>query len=151
MTSITGKISKELEIIYQGNSWHGPNIKNILESLDDRSLDFQLNGSHTIRELLLHMLSWRKIVMLRLLFQSEPSEKELKRMNFPDNKYSIDHIRKEFAASQDQLTEIMLHFPETRLHDPIPGKEHSYLETMQGLLNHDLYHIGQVVLMRNYL
>jgi hypothetical protein len=38
--------------------------------------------------------------------------------------------------------------PEERLHENVPGNGHSYWYELLGILHHDLYHAGQIALLR---
>ena len=54
----------------------------------------------------------------------------------------------ELKAAQRALRDAVSKLPEARLHENIPGKDHSYWYELVGIVNHDLYHAGQISLLK---
>jgi hypothetical protein len=51
-------------------------------------------------------------------------------------------------TTQRALREAVSKLPESRLHENIPGKSHSYWYELLGIVHHDLYHAGQISLLK---
>jgi hypothetical protein len=54
-------------------------------------------------------------------------------------------------STQRALRDAVSKLPDARLHDAVPGKSHSYWYELLGLLHHDLYHAGQIALLKRAL
>ena len=54
----------------------------------------------------------------------------------------------QLAATQEALRNAVARFPEARLHENVPGNGHSYWYELLGILHHDLYHAGQIALLK---
>jgi hypothetical protein len=51
----------------------------------------------------------------------------------------------------DELTAAVTHFPETDLMKPVPGKSgahYNFSYMLDGLAQHELYHAGQIALLK---
>ena len=55
------------------------------------------------------------------------------------------------TATQRAVRDAVSKLPEARLHENIPGKSHSYGYELLGLLHHDIYHAGQISLLKKGL
>ncbi|MBL7864819.1 MAG: DinB family protein, partial [Cyclobacteriaceae bacterium] len=95
----------------------------------------------------LHMTSWRNFVTSRLMgtdtFQVAPEA------NFPKATNWADAINT-FRKSQENLMSAVAAFPDTRLGELVPAASHKYTfyTLVHGILQHDIYHLGQIQLIR---
>jgi hypothetical protein len=54
------------------------------------------------------------------------------------------------ARSFELMAATIRKFPEKELFDTFPGTEHKGIYYLQGLAEHDAYHLGQIVLLHKY-
>lgn len=54
------------------------------------------------------------------------------------------------AHSFELMAATIRKFPEKELFDIFPGTEHQAIYYIQGLAEHDAYHLGQIVLLHKY-
>ncbi len=55
------------------------------------------------------------------------------------------------AALEDgnrKLRDAIAQMPDERLRERVPGKEHSFYGELHGVVQHDLYHAGQIILLK---
>ena len=142
-------LTMDLKITYDGDPWHGPSIINVLNNMTDKDLAKMVSEEHTIRQVLLHMLTWRMIVAARLRQQGDPPELIDQEMNFPVDKASLQDIANRFEQTQSTLINVLSTIPEEILDHRIAGKQHTFRQTISGLTHHDLYHLGQIVISLN--
>ena len=137
-------IIKQLERVFNGPAWHGPSVVETLDALKEESKNSSFKNSHTIIELIGHMTTWRKFVIERLKGNSEYAVSD--EMNFPtssDLAQTIQHLKN----TQQELIDAIQSFPEDRLIEKVTDKEYSFQTMLHGILHHDLYHLGQIVLL----
>jgi hypothetical protein len=48
----------------------------------------------------------------------------------------------------DELLEAVSSFSESRLDETVPGASYSFYNMLHGLVQHDLYHAGQIAIMK---
>jgi hypothetical protein len=65
-----GNLSSMLQRVYNGKAWHGPSVMDVLKDINDTTARKKVGDSHSIVQLVLHMISWRTFVTKRLLGDS---------------------------------------------------------------------------------
>lgn len=147
-------MKKEIESIisllkrtYEKNAWHGPSVQEVLRSLTVEHAFIRLNNTHSIIELVAHMTSWRNYVIKRL--QGEENFEVANEDNFPNETDWLKALR-DLDASQMLLLASLENFPEAKLHDTVPRADNqsSYYTLVHGIIHHDLYHTGQIMLIK---
>jgi len=134
-----------LEKTFHGPAWHGPSVRESLEGIDAQMASRKPFDSHSIVELVLHMTAWRNFVARRLDGDSmyEVSDAE----NFPtatDWERALENLKE----SQTNLLAALKKFPESKLFATVPNRKYDFYTMVHGLLQHDIYHTGQIVLLK---
>ncbi len=150
MSGEIDRIVRMLEKTFEKYPWFGQSMMEILSSIDPKIVDQRHGLAHTINELVLHMTSWRKFATKRIegVDDYEVSDE----MNFP-KPGSWQNAMAELKASQTALIAAMKNFPESRLGDIVPSKSHkyTYYTLLHGIIQHDIYHLGQVAILKKVL
>jgi hypothetical protein len=85
------------------------------------------------------MISWRNFVTDQLKgVPKEVSEEE----NFPKPGSWKEAVEK-LNQSQEALLKALSEFPEERLNDKVPFREYRFHFMLYGIIQHDIYHLGQ--------
>ena len=146
MSSISDiqKIKKLIERSFDQQPWYGPSVVETLKDITPQSAFNRLPNSHSIIELVCHMTSWRNFVSDQLMGNArEVSDDE----NFP-RPGSWDEAFTELKNSQANLLKAMDSFPENRLNDKVPLREYRFHFMLNGIVQHDIYHVGQIALLK---
>ena len=132
---------------YEKGAWHGPTVKESLEALSEDQAFNRLQHTHSIIELVAHMAAWRKYVTKKL--KGDTDYKVTEELNFPqpDN---WQKTLKELHESQVELLAAIEAFAPASLMEQVPWTHEpfSYYTILHGIIHHDLYHIGQINLIR---
>lgn len=149
-------IKKQLTVTYDGDPWYGPSIKTVLESIDPGcAYDSPGNGVHSIAELVAHMISWRAFTERQLRGEADhqPGQEETFdwRQFSSDKKIAWDTMRKRFGANQQQLLMLLDQRDNSLLEQIVAGKSYTFRYLLNGLIQHDIYHLGQVVYIQRVL
>ena len=93
-------LSRLLQRVYNGKAWHGPSIIEVLGDVTEETAVKRAGESHSIVQLVLHMIAWRTFVTRRLLgdHKYEVSDRD----NFPEQIQWKDTLAK-LQASQEAL------------------------------------------------
>jgi uncharacterized damage-inducible protein DinB len=156
MTEIA-RIVDELEREHEGDPWHGSPLRAILEGIDARRAAARaIPGAHSIWELVLHMTGWKNETARRLAgaVACMPVEGDWPDVGDPtDERWQAALTRLE--AAHDALVAAVKALPETRLHEPTNdtrsaplGTGVSYYVLLHGIVQHDVYHAGQIALLK---
>jgi uncharacterized damage-inducible protein DinB len=141
------KITSLLKRTFERGAWHGPSVKEALKDVDSNLALKRINNTHSIIELVAHMTSWRRYVINRL--QGNNSFVVSDEINFP--KLSAwNSVLAELEESQQQLLELIEKFPVYKLNELVPVSEqnYTYYTLLNGIIHHDVYHAGQIMLIR---
>ena len=106
-------------------------------------------GHRTIAQSLEHMLAWRYDLIKRLHDEPrEPIELNSPR-DWPDpqGRTKASYLT-EFAATAERLKEGLAKFDESTLGDILnPNYNYTNVEVLEGGVQHDIYHLGQINLL----
>jgi len=138
-------------------AWHGPTLLGSLRGVTARQAAWRpFPHRHNIWEVTVHAAYWKYAVRRRLTGEKRGSF-ELKGSNWflrPDGKLGRD---KERAWKEDvrllidqhrQLRTAIADFPVSSLDRPFRGKRQTAAYTIRGIAAHDLYHAGQIQLLK---
>lgn len=147
MKTETEKITSLLKRTFERGAWHGPSVKEVLRGIDGNLAVKRLSNTHSIIELVAHMISWRRYVISRL--QGNNSFTVSDEMNFP-KPVDWDKVLQELEESQQQLLALIEIFPVYKLSELVPVSEqnYTYYTLLNGIIHHDVYHAGQIMLIR---
>jgi len=149
MTEIT-RIQDQLRRSVEGGAWHGPGVLELLEEVSaEAATAHPLPEAHSIWEILLHMTSTQELVQRRL--DGNPTALAPEE-NWPA---VIDPSPEAWRESQTTFREgyrkmiASIHEVDpSRLDDPVFPGFSSYYVTLHGLVQHNLYHGGQIGILR---
>jgi uncharacterized damage-inducible protein DinB len=142
--SQTQIITKQLDRIFNGPAWYGSPVVEVLAKIQEGNKNETHKGSHSVIEIIGHIITWRKYVIEQLKgnFDYNVSDE----MNFQVSK-NLDEVIANLKSIQVELIKHIASFPEDRLVEKVSGKPFSYQAMLHGIVHHDLYHLGQISLL----
>lgn len=141
------RIVRLVEKTFDKQPWYGNSIAVTLSSVDEKSIHIRHGETHTIIEIVLHMTSWRKFCTQRLKNDNDFEIGE--DSNFPTPSTWAE-ATDQLHQSQRALVEAIKQFPEDRLGELVPSKiqKYTYYTLLHGVIQHDIYHLGQIALLQ---
>jgi len=144
---------RTLELVdraYRAKAWHGPALLETLAGVTPAMAAKRVvKGAHTIWELVDHVASWNAIVAERLAGRTPQVTPEL---NFPKTPQPTAAAWRKslarLATSQRRFRAAVAKFPESQLGRIRPGTKTSWNVLLHGQMQHQLYHAGQIALLR---
>jgi uncharacterized damage-inducible protein DinB len=146
----SSRIAEQLRRAFKGGAWHGPALLELLEDVDAATAAAKpLAEVHSIWELVLHVAVWDDAAIRRLNGQKyQPTGLA----NFPlVPKPTEAGWRKcvaEIRRTHDALVKTVAALPDSRLGDRVPGKRYDLYHMLQGIAQHELYHAGQIAILK---
>ena len=144
------RIADQLRRAYEGDAWVGPSLRGLLDGVTAaQAAHRSIPQAHTIWELVLHITVWESVVRRRLAGEAlEPTGEH----DWPPVRDIGDVAWKKALADLERghlaLREAIAGLTDARLNDPVPGKGYSVYFMLHGLVQHDLYHAGQIALLK---
>lgn len=142
-----------LEQAYSKRSWHGTNLAGSLRGLTVKQAIWRpARNRHNIWELTIHAAYWKYIVW-RKLANKPDSTFAVKGNNWiksPDNLSEKDwkNIISILGKYHKLLLEAIKDFDAIKTYTRIPNSRLRYIDIILGVAAHDLYHAGQIQLLK---
>ena len=142
-----------LDQAYDHRSWHGPNLRGSLRGITARQAIWQPGrGRHSIWELALHAAYWKYTVVRRLLKQKRGSfpmrgSNWFGRRAMPDEKAWRADLRL-LEETHRSLRKAVAALDDRALNRRGSGRSVTDLDLLIGIAAHDLYHAGQIQLVK---
>jgi uncharacterized damage-inducible protein DinB len=145
------RIVDQLRRAFDGRAWHGPPLVPLLSDVDaEHAMARPLEERHTIWELVLHINAWRDKVRRVLggeVMGSLPDEEDWPPV-YDTSEEAWAKAVEELKRVHDELIEAVSGFSESQLDETVPGASYSFYNMLHGLVQHDLYHAGQIAILR---
>ena len=142
----TARIADQLRRSYYGPAWHGPALSELLSGITvERAAIRPIAGVHSIHELVQHVAFWERLALGALHGSPMPADES---DDWPATLHPLDFALADLRAATDELTAAIESFPVSRLEDIVPGREYSFAFLLHGIVQHNLYHAGQIALLR---
>lgn len=144
LKALTERVVKQLSDFYDGNSWVTENIKKKIFSLsNDVAMKKVQGNTHSIAELVCHTNSWRNFVLQKLTGNDSYDIEDNSAADWPSPP-DWNTICKEFETCHLDLINAIKSFPVEKLNDTVPGRSYSFIYMLNGIVEHDYYHAGQM-------
>ncbi|MGH9517761.1 MAG: DinB family protein [Terriglobales bacterium] len=143
-------IADQLNRAFDGEAWHGPALMEILDGVDGKTAaGHPIPNAHSIWELVLHLTTWERVIARRIQGEAlMPSEEE----NFPSIQQPTEPAWREaiktLRATHSELVQFVSTMKESRLIEPVPGKDYDLRFMLTGAVQHAAYHGGQIALLK---
>lgn len=153
MTTIE-QLSDSFREFYNGDPWFGDNYTRIISDITAEEALALPGNQHSIARILWHMVKWRKALAERLRgnldFRADVSDTDNWRDISTIDATSWEEAKKQFDALQSVIVSELRMRNDVFLDEEfLPGKKYRWLTI--GVLQHDLYHLGQIALLKSLL
>ncbi|UCD94501.1 MAG: DinB family protein [Candidatus Zixiibacteriota bacterium] len=145
------RIRDQLKRAFESDAWHGPSLTEALSGLTAEAAGARpLAKAHTIWEILLHVLADIESVSARLKGERRTLSPEEDWPPPPADgdeealKADLNRLREVHEQLMHDLSDVK----ESALDSPIVEGSSSIYVTLHGVVQHNVYHAGQIVLLR---
>jgi len=139
-----------------GKTWHGQSVWETLQNISaEEAAAHPIPESHSIWDYLLHLINWRDYA-IRTLLDDQPYIVEL---NTEKDWTTITDFSPEawqaalelYKNSTDELSEAIKILDDSKLEEIVPGHKFTFYTLLHGVIQHDIYHSGQIILLKKML
>ena len=150
MTEVA-RIRNQFERAFNGEAWHGPSVLSLLSGVTaEQAAAHPIPGAHSIWELTLHIAAWEDACRRRL--EGDPAQLTENENWRPVNDTSDaawENTKQELIDTHRRLLNAISAIDDDRLNQPmITAGEASVYVTLHGGVQHDLYHAGQIAMLK---
>jgi uncharacterized damage-inducible protein DinB len=151
MNSQLETIIQNLEEGFNGEPWYGVSVIEKLNSVSWHIVNERIYGAKSIAVLVQHVINWRAYVLKHL----EGDANLIIEMD-SENDWTTIHIKTEeewfalIAILQDTQSELIQRLSEKTdalLEITVPGVAYTFKQVLNGISQHDSYHLGQISML----
>lgn len=149
----SARIADQLRRAFDGSAWHGPALLELLADVDAATAAAKpWNNVHSIWELVLHIAVWDEAASVRLRgVKSQPEGLD----NFPlvpkPTAANWRQAVRQVALAHANLAKTVEALPDSRLWERVSGKKYDFYFNLHGVMQHELYHAGQIAILKKAL
>ncbi len=144
------RIRRQLRNALEANAWHGPSLlENLADVAADEARARPNPEVHSIWELVLHITAWVRAGI---------SGTTGKRIDVPDevdwpqpgeySRTAWEDALQDMKEAHRELDEVLSRTKDERLDETVVGRDYTVYKLLQGVIQHDLYHAGQIAILK---
>ena len=151
------RLADQFERTCSGDAWYGPSVRSVLARVDAKTAAAHpVAGAHSICEVVLHMTAWAREVTrrLRVGVAQEPEAGDWPaRTQGGETEWravvaALDAANTELLAAIRATDDSRLNDRVGDARDPSLGSGVTTYVTLHGIVQHHVYHAGQISLLR---
>ncbi|WP_221390649.1 DinB family protein [Dyadobacter sp. NIV53] len=134
-------------------AWYGPSVVEALRDVTPKMAEARISSNtNSIAEIAYHMTTWRIFAVRKIQgdaeFDIKTKDKDWKKFPIVDE-FEWEAIQMELSLSQEELiSELEKIESDAFLEEFVPGRDYSYYTMIHGVIQHDVYHTGQIGLIK---
>lgn len=146
------RILKHYDGVMNGDAWHGDPVWKVLADISAETAAARpVRSAHSIWEIVAHMTFWEGVVLQRLQGKRAGLVEEL---NFPMTPAPTEENWRKtldaFRNSNRLFREALADLDPVKLNDLTAAGKRTYFGEAHGILEHHVYHLGQIVLLKKF-
>ena len=144
------RILDQLNRAYGGEAWHGPALRQLLEDVTEEEAKARpIAGLHSIIEMVAHVRATMDMVSERLAgtpreLTTEEDWSDVTKTSWAAALEELDHAESRVCDAVARLT------PDD-LDRIVAGKDYTTYVMVHGVVQHNLYHAGQIAIVKKAL
>jgi uncharacterized damage-inducible protein DinB len=147
------RILDQMDRAFSGDAWHGPPLLALLEGLSaEDASKHPVKSAHSIWELVHHIGAWNTIVHRRLEGQVVEVTTE---QDWPPvwevSDVAWNRAMENLKESRGRLREFVEGLRDDQLEETVGKNGTSRYVILHGIVQHDLYHGGQIAILKKAL
>lgn len=153
--NVLNQLVKQLDALQSGDLWMGQNFTEKFSQItEDEAFLLPKDSVHSVVQIIAHLTAWKKDALLKirdgkgLLIDTNnenwPENETLKVLGWHRVKTEFQEVQKELVSTLSRLDDQLL---AKKYYDQDYKKECSFVYLLEGLIHHDLYHLGQIGLV----
>ncbi len=143
-SAIKDSVLKQLDDFNNGNSWVTDKLgKNVFSNSPSVAFKRVDNYSHSVAEQLAHIIAWRNFAVQKLKGDDDFDIEDNSLADWPKPS-EWNALSRQYESCHQELIAAIKNFPAEQLDSKVPGRRYSYLYLINGIVEHDYYHFGQI-------
>ena len=147
------QLISKLNESFSGRPWYGDSLMTKLNSIDAGVVNhLPLPSQNSIAKLVQHIINWRIFVTKKLQGDEQFDIKQNDKNDWTDIVINGEQdwriLLEQLRGTQIEITRLLAAKEDSFLMQPVPGRKYNYQYLIEGLIQHDIYHLGQIALVK---
>lgn len=152
--SLSEQLARHIERTMTGPMWHGPALADVVAGVSHQQAAARpVAAAHSIWELVLHAAAWAEIARARLdgrATADPPPDLDwppILDVDAPSWDEAVERMRESHRALATRVRQM----DDVAVNAKVPGLEYSAWVLLHGVVEHSVYHAGQIMILRKAL
>jgi hypothetical protein len=156
MNSECLRIADQLRRAFRADAWHGPSVLDLLAEVTPEQAGFRpMPSTHNILELVMHIDFWLRAAVDAAQGVPMPKLDGTQGVAAGDWPAVGDSGAVAWFDTQDRLfqnaeklAQAIEGFDDAKLKNTVPGRPYDFYHLFHGIVQHSLYHAGQIAMLK---
>lgn len=148
-------IIRNLQNTLEGQPWFGRAVYELLGEIDESKISVKPNSTeHSLLELLWHMNTWAEFTLAHLenkLADEVTAIEQNDWRTINPEKHNWKKGMEQLKSIHKKIISILKQKEDDFLKEPVPNREFNLRFMLNGLIQHNIYHAGQIAYIKKLL
>ncbi|TRO67240.1 DinB family protein [Christiangramia sabulilitoris] len=157
MKKMTNEIIRAMSETFEGQPWYGDSVMRKLENVP-YVIGYKtcIPESHSVAQIVGHLIAWKKFAAKKMSGCKDCHLEKDSEEDWPNidvhSREEWEELKRELVAAQSSIYEILNEQEDDSfLQKKVDGKDYDFGALLKGLIQHDIYHLGQIGLIESQL
>jgi uncharacterized damage-inducible protein DinB len=148
-------IIRNLQNTLEGQPWFGRAVYELLGEIDESIISIKPNTTeHSLLELLWHMNTWAEFTLAHLENRSADELTVIEQNDWrtiDPEKHNWKKGMAQLKSVHEKIIGLLKEKEDSFLKEPVPGRKFNFRFMLNGLIQHNIYHAGQIAYIKKLL
>lgn len=148
-------IIENMKTVLDGEPWFGRPVFNLLNEIHPALVFKKPNeDAHSLIDLVYHMNVWAEFTLKRIKGEKETDWNDFEALNWrliDPLVHTWSKALEELRDLHDQIISLLQEKEDSFLDDKVDYREYNFRFLLNGLIQHNIYHIGQIAYVKKWL
>lgn len=150
------KMIRELSEAFEGEPWYGQSVMRKLENVPYKiGYKTCIPNSHNVAQIIGHLIAWKTFVLEKIKANEDFSIEIDSNMDWPilevRTRKEWEGLKSKLVMVQSQIYECLEKKKDNFLDQQVKGMNYTFEYLLRGLIQHDIYHLGQIGLIESQI
>jgi hypothetical protein len=147
-------IIRNLENVMYGQPWYGDAVMVMLRKIHPAVVYVNPKNSHAAIEIVYHMIAWMRFTVDAVngtIAEGNVGEIPANWRGIDPKIHTWNAALEELEQIHKELVAVLQTKDDALLSEKLPNREYNYRFLFNGLMQHNIYHLGQIAFLKNLL
>lgn len=138
------RMIEELNRTWNGDAWYGPSLRPLVDGItEEEARAHPVAGAHSILEVVVHAAYWMDMTNRRIT-GTPPAEKDWRDVKATSWKAAVAELERSYTALLDRVARMS----DDDMNRVVSKKNYTNFVMLLGVIEHNVYHAGQIALLK---